>query len=279
MPVPLVLRLFLPETWIKDPERLQRAGVPEAFWGERSEPETALAELQRVMQAGVSFGAVLADAGYGISAPFRQALSALGLRWAVGTVRIQKVYPADVQMIASATTRGRPRKTLLPDAEAASAEAMLASAPWRRVTWRRGTKGPLQAKFAADREAAATLGAGVSRSACARDASRFFHSASTLDRRAHLRVADPQPAFSEGLGAPLGYHRDVDLPRDEPPHDQEISPCSHLNFRTSSSLLPCRAKRRRFPCQPLNVDLTPKGNHARKALWCAATELCPYSTR
>jgi SRSO17 transposase len=151
VPVPIVLRLFLPETWIGDPERLQHAGVPEAFWVERSKPEIALAELQRVMQAGVSFGAVLADAGYGISAPFRQALSALGLLWAVGTVRIQKVYPADVRMGASTTTRGRPRKTLVPDAEAVSAEAMLAKVSWRRVTWRRGTKGPLRARFAAMR--------------------------------------------------------------------------------------------------------------------------------
>jgi SRSO17 transposase len=117
VPIPLVLRLFLPETWIKDPERLQHAGVPEALWVERSKPEIALAELQRVMQAGVSFGAVLADAGYGVSGFFRQSLSALGLKWAAGTVRIQKVYPADVQMIASATTRGRPRKTLIPDQE------------------------------------------------------------------------------------------------------------------------------------------------------------------
>jgi SRSO17 transposase len=30
---------------------------------------------------------------------------------------------------------------------------MLAKAPWRQVTWRRGTKGPLQAKFAAVRVA------------------------------------------------------------------------------------------------------------------------------
>ena len=81
---------------------------------QRSKPEIALAELQRVMQAGVSFGAVLADAGYGISAPFRQALSALGLLWAVGIARIQKVYPADVQMIVAPPTRGRPRKTLDP---------------------------------------------------------------------------------------------------------------------------------------------------------------------
>jgi SRSO17 transposase len=89
------LRLFLPDTWINYPARLLHAGVPETFWTERSNPEIALTELQRIMQAGVSFGAVLADAGYGISASFRQALTALGLLWAMGTVRIQKVYPAD----------------------------------------------------------------------------------------------------------------------------------------------------------------------------------------
>jgi SRSO17 transposase len=151
VPIPVALRLFLPDTWVNDPDRLLRAGVPEPFWTECSKPQIALTELQRVMQAGVSFGAVLADAGYGISAPFRQALTALGLRWAVGTVRIQKVYPADVQMGASTTTRGRPRKTLVPDVEAVSAEAMLAKASCRQVTWRRGTKGPLRAKFAAMR--------------------------------------------------------------------------------------------------------------------------------
>ena len=48
-------------------------------------------------------------------------------------------------------SRGRPRKTLVPDQEAISAEAMLATASWRQVTWRRGTKGPLKAKFAAVR--------------------------------------------------------------------------------------------------------------------------------
>src|SRR3712207_3364090 len=85
VPVPIILRLFLPDTWIRDPGRLQRAGVPETFWVERSKPEIALAELQRVIQAGVSFGAVLADAGYGVSGAFRRSLTALGLWWAVGT--------------------------------------------------------------------------------------------------------------------------------------------------------------------------------------------------
>ena len=114
VPVPIALRLFLPEAWTKDPERMRRAGVPDAFQSECSKPEIALAELKRALEAGVRFGAVVADAGYGISAAFRQALSALGLLWAVGVPRIQKVYPVDVQLVPAPPTRGRPRKTLIP---------------------------------------------------------------------------------------------------------------------------------------------------------------------
>ncbi|WP_363755748.1 hypothetical protein [Sphingobium sp. LSP13-1-1.1] len=39
-----------------------------------------------------------------LSAPFRQALSARGLGWAVGIPRHQKVYPADVQLISVRTS-------------------------------------------------------------------------------------------------------------------------------------------------------------------------------
>jgi SRSO17 transposase len=151
VPIPIVLRLFLPDTWINDPERLQHAGVPEAFWTARSKPEMALCELKRILEAGVSFGVVLADAGYGNSAAFRQALSTLGLLWAVGIPCTQKVYAADVQLVAAPPTRGRPRKTLIPDVTSAAADAMLASASWHQVTWRHGTKGPLRARFAAVR--------------------------------------------------------------------------------------------------------------------------------
>ena len=59
----------------------------------------ALAEIDRAIAAGVRFGCVLADAGYGLSAPFRQGLTARKLAWAVGIPRHLKVYPADVQMI------------------------------------------------------------------------------------------------------------------------------------------------------------------------------------
>ena len=94
VPVMVGLRLFLPETWAGDPMRLQRAGVPAEYRSARTKSEIALAELDRLIAAGVRFGAVLADAGYGMGAEFRQALSARSLAWAVGIPRHQKVYPA-----------------------------------------------------------------------------------------------------------------------------------------------------------------------------------------
>jgi SRSO17 transposase len=93
VPVVVGLRLFLPETWTSDPERLTKARVPEEHWTLRTKPEIALEEIDRVLAASVRFGCVLADASYGRSAPFRQALSERGLRWAVGIPAKQKVYP------------------------------------------------------------------------------------------------------------------------------------------------------------------------------------------
>jgi SRSO17 transposase len=63
VPVPLGLRLFLPEAWTGDPERMARAGVPAKHRSACTKPEIALAELDRVIAVGVRFGCVLADAG------------------------------------------------------------------------------------------------------------------------------------------------------------------------------------------------------------------------
>ena len=147
VPVPVGLRLFLPEEWTADPERCAAAGVPEDEVVARSKGAIALAELDRLIAAPVRFGLVLADAGYGASAAFRAGLSERGLTWAVGIPRNQKVYGADVQLVPPIGRKRRP----VPDQEPREAEAVLAGLSWRRVTWRLGTKGPLAAKFAAAR--------------------------------------------------------------------------------------------------------------------------------
>jgi SRSO17 transposase len=72
VPVMVALRLFVPESWTSDLVRLKRAGVPVEHRAARTKPEIALAVIDRVIAAGVRFGSVLADAGYGLSAPFRQ---------------------------------------------------------------------------------------------------------------------------------------------------------------------------------------------------------------
>ena len=151
VPVMVGLRLFLPENWTDDPERMARARVPEVKRTALTKPEIAIQEIDRVIVSGARFGCVLADSGYGSSGPFRQALSERGLRWAVGMSRRQNVYPANVALIFPVAKAGRPRKYNIPDRPPISAEALLAVAKWRRVSWRRGTKGRLTCLFAARR--------------------------------------------------------------------------------------------------------------------------------
>ncbi|HEX6015462.1 MAG TPA: IS701 family transposase [Geminicoccaceae bacterium] len=149
VPLPVVLRLFLPREWVADPARLERAGVPEAQRAPRAKGEVALAEIDRLLALGLRFGCVLADAGYGNSALFRQALSARGLHWAVGIPKVRKAYGTEVALLWPRARTGRPRRSPVPSEEPVPAEKLLADAPWRPIVWRRGTKAPLAAEFAA----------------------------------------------------------------------------------------------------------------------------------
>src|ERR1700745_528205 len=91
VPVMVALRLFLPDSWTSDVSRLKRARVPVEHRTPRSKPEIAFTEIARAMAARVRLGCVLADAGYGLSTPFRQGLTVPGLAWAVGIPRHLKV--------------------------------------------------------------------------------------------------------------------------------------------------------------------------------------------
>jgi len=151
VPVMVGLRLFLPDSWTRDPERMARARVPADRQVALSKPEIAIEEIDRVIASGVRFGCVLADAGYGSSAPFRHALSERGLVWAVGMSRRQTVYPTDVAMIFPTEKARKPRKHHIPNMSPVCAEEVLAGERWRKISWRRGTKGALTCHFAACR--------------------------------------------------------------------------------------------------------------------------------
>ena len=63
VPVMVGLRLFLPESWTDDPERMARARVPEDRRTALTKPEIAIEEIDRVIASGARFGCVLADFG------------------------------------------------------------------------------------------------------------------------------------------------------------------------------------------------------------------------
>jgi hypothetical protein len=99
--------------------------------------------IGRVRAACVRFGCVLADAGHGHSAPFRQGLSARGLVWSVGVPRTQRVFITGVGLLFPRAGRGKPRQHAVPSEQAQAGADVLAGCRWRRIVWRRGGKGAL----------------------------------------------------------------------------------------------------------------------------------------
>jgi SRSO17 transposase len=151
VPVGVGLRLFLPEDWGGDAGRRAAAGVPEAV-AYRPKWKIALDEIDRVLASGARFGAVLADAEYGKAAEFRHGLAGRRLAYAVGILPTQKVYPADVTLsLPERKPTGRPRKHPVPSAASVGAAELVERRPeaLRTISWRTGTKGPLEAGFAA----------------------------------------------------------------------------------------------------------------------------------
>jgi SRSO17 transposase len=151
VPVPVGLRLFLPEAWAADAARCAEAGIPEEHRQALAKTDIALMEIDRIIAAGARFGRVVTDAGYGSSAAFRSGLSSRGLVWAVGIPKVQNVYTIQVELHWPKAGTGRPRKHPVPSEDPVPAEQVLQTIQWHRVSWRRGTKGPLAAEFAAVR--------------------------------------------------------------------------------------------------------------------------------
>jgi SRSO17 transposase len=149
---PLDMRLYLPEGWLGDPKRLDKAGVPEGERRPLTKGEIALELLDRVRGEGLPGGLVVADSGYGASGPFRDGLAGRGLRSVVGVTDEMVVFTEQPRWVApTAATGGRPRKRrrLAEDSpRPVSLKELAARTPRRKVTWREGTKGPMWGRFA-----------------------------------------------------------------------------------------------------------------------------------
>ncbi|MDG3006650.1 transposase [Paludisphaera sp. Pla2] len=114
--------------------------------------QIALELLDRVRAEGPPGQVVVADAGYGVSGPFRDGLAERGLHDVVGVTDEMVVFAEEPRWIApgpGATGRPRTRPRLADDSpRPISLKELAARTPRRKVTWREGTKGPMAGRFA-----------------------------------------------------------------------------------------------------------------------------------
>jgi CBS domain-containing protein len=147
-------RLYLPESWANDPERLAEAGVPEEVKF-RKKWELALEMIDQARGWKLTDRIVVADAGYGDVTAFREELEKRKLRYAVGVQsttgvwveppsRPRKLKPKQTGRPPSASHYGKQRPVAVK-------EAAQQAQGWKKVRWREGSKGWLESRFCAIR--------------------------------------------------------------------------------------------------------------------------------
>ena len=81
--LPVAYQLYLPESWARDRRRRRAVGVPDAVpfqpkW------QIALGQIRTLQAEGLPPAPVVADAGYGDTTEFREALTTAGIPYVVG---------------------------------------------------------------------------------------------------------------------------------------------------------------------------------------------------
>jgi SRSO17 transposase len=163
--LPVAWQLYLPREWADDPARRDKAGVPEALEF-ATKPAMALQQIEHLLNQGAPKHCILADAGYGVDTAFRDRLTELGLRYAVGVTGSVTVWPPGREPLPprAAVPRGHVGTRLRrggsqsPQHNPLSVKTLALSLEpeqWQTVTWREGTNADLQSRFARVRVRAA----------------------------------------------------------------------------------------------------------------------------
>ena len=152
--VPLGLRLFLPESWLEAPARLDKAGVPEDKRRALSKGEIAL-ELLDTVRGGERAARPGGRRRLGLRgqrSPCARGLAERGLHYVLGVTGERLVFIEEPRWQAPGPSRrARPRLHLRLEADSPrplSLREAAAQTPRRKVTWREGTKGPMAGRFA-----------------------------------------------------------------------------------------------------------------------------------
>ena len=146
-------RLYLPESWAKDPHRRVEAGIPDGVVF-KTKWQLALDVIDQVRGWQLPDRVVVADAGYGEVTEFRDALEARKLSYVVGVPPQVGVWtkPPKVRIPAH-RGRGAPSTRYdYGDQKPNSVREVARKAKgWKKVRWREGSKGWLESRFLAMR--------------------------------------------------------------------------------------------------------------------------------
>lgn len=150
---PLAMKLYLPKVWAEDEGRRDGAGIPASVTFQEKW-KIALSLIDRALEAGVTPECTTADAAYGDCFEFRTGLTNRNLAYSVGVSSDLMVFAKPARFIEpTANSFGRPRtkarlaKNSSKPKTVSEIAASKAKSQWKKVTWRKGTKGPLAAEF------------------------------------------------------------------------------------------------------------------------------------
>ena len=133
---PVNARLYLPQEWFDDPQRLKDADVPEDIEFQ-TKSEIALALIDEANRQGIPHSAVVADAGYGGDNRYLSGLESRQERYVNGV-------PCDFLVVQENDPR-----SIIQRADVVMTNIALQK--WRTIRWREGTKGWLSKRFMAIR--------------------------------------------------------------------------------------------------------------------------------
>jgi SRSO17 transposase len=152
--LPIAYRLYLPQNWIEEKERREKAGVP-ADVTFKTKPEIALDQIRSACEAGIDRGVVLMDAGYGADTTLRTELTALEMRYVAGILPNTSVWSRGMGPLPPRKWSGvgRPTKLMRRDDKhkPCSVKELALGLPkgaWRNVKWREGSADFLTSRFA-----------------------------------------------------------------------------------------------------------------------------------
>ncbi len=144
-------RLYLPESWTKNHQRRQEAGIPDAVVF-KTKWQLSLDLVDQVRAWGLVSRIVVADAGYGDTTEFRDELEARQLPYVVGISSTTGVWskPPNAQIPRYQGRGSPPTRYRYGKQRPISAQGAAVQAPgWKTIRWRQGTQGWLESRFAA----------------------------------------------------------------------------------------------------------------------------------